>query len=230
MAKQASCRSQVSQDTSRCCCCCNWALPHPPIHPCSPPLSFPTPPSTLLARPRRLTDSAADQPGPSHLSGCWLLVATAGCTVQPKSHKVTPKVTVGEGSPTVLLAWSGLVCNGMASHAQNWAPISLSFLSLPILHVLRPCSPLFLLLCSGSALSYPVPSEPYIQDSSSLRRLGRLASPSAAPAPIPKLYFALRTPSCRILSAKHNPTQPNSTHAPTRTPTLTLIANLRYLP
>lgn len=122
-------------------------LPRFPTLPCSPP---PPPPSTLLARPRRLTDSAADRPGPFHLTAGLLRAAAAGCccwglySTRSQSHR-------GRRSRTVSLAWSG-----MASHAQNWAPISPT---LPILHVLRPCSPLFAaLLCS--ALSYPAPSLP----------------------------------------------------------------------
>lgn len=185
---------------------------HPLIHPCSPHLSFPTPPSTLLARPRRLTDSAADRPGPSHLSGCRLLLRAV-----VYSLKVTKSRShCGRRKPTVSLAWP---C--MASHAQNWAPISLSFLSSYCTSYVRPCNPLFLLLCSGSALSCPVPSDLYIQDSSSLRRLGRLAV--RLPPPRPFLNYTCIAP--RLVGSYRqntNPTQPNPTRH-TRAHTHTLL-------
>lgn len=157
------------------------------------------------------------------LLGCWLLAA--GCCRGLSVYSTKSQSHRGRRSRTVSLAWSG-----MASHAQNWAPISPT---LPILHVLRPCSPL-LLLCSAllcSVVSIPRPTRTYRthRHLASPRLVARARLAVCLPSPRPFLNYTLHCARhlCRILSAKHNPTQPNSTQA--RTHTHTLIANLPTL-
>lgn len=210
--------------------------PGPCGRPCSStPLPSPTPPSTLLARPRRLTDSAADLPGPFHLSGCWLLACAAGCTAQKsQSHKVT----VGEGAEQSHWPGSpGLVWPPM--HKTGRQSLSLSSLSSDFACMFyRPtdlAAPFFAaLLWSCPVLSCRILSvcpirSPYIQDSSSLRRLGRLAV--RLPPPRPFLNYTLHCAPRLVGSCRQNTTQPNPTQLDTRAQTHThLFANLRYLP
>lgn len=81
---------------------CNWgpghaALPiHPPGHPASLPL--PSPPPHRLARPWRLTDSAADRAGPFHPeSGCVSCCCRCRCRCCA-SHQVTQVTQVTSDS------------------------------------------------------------------------------------------------------------------------------------
>lgn len=126
--------------------CGHAALTHP-AYPAL--LPSPTPPSTLLARPRRLTDSAADRAGPFHLAAAAAAgLAGLGWAVQ---HKVTKSQSHGgrRSRQSVSLAWPG-----MASHAQNWAPISPT-LPIPFCMSCDLAAP-FLLCCSALLCSCSV--------------------------------------------------------------------------
>lgn len=191
------------------------ALAHPP-----PNLGtlLPSPPSTLLARPRRLTDSAADRPGPSHLAagllatGCWLLPRAV--SVQ---HKVTKSPRAKEPNSLTGLVWYGLPCTKLGanlSHSSHFACPA----------TLQP--PFAALLCRIHSPSYP-----YIQASSSPRLASLVARARLAvclPSPRPFLNYTFHCARHLVGSCRQNTTQPNQTQL-RRAHTHTLIANLPTL-
>lgn len=178
------------------------ALPLPTLLP-SPP-----PPSTLLARPRRLTDSAADRPGPFHLA--------AGCWPYSVQHEVTESPRAKEADSLTGPAWYGLPCTKLGANLSHSSYFACSA-------TLQPPICCSALLCSVPTLSYPVPSYPHVHTGLVVASVVWARLPVCLPSPRPFLNYTLHCARHLVGSCRQNTTQPNPTHLSTQARTRTLL-------